>query len=200
MDPKVVLVTTWVLAGLVVAAYIWFVVWRFRVEKRKKEAQDVTDAAMSDAIAKTAKTAAAASAAPVPSPAATPTPAPPTPVVEAIQPIPEATVASYLSGISLPHDLVPLTTMLARPAVGDRVAFWTDRAPAEIVGPAFAAELERLGYTVQPLDERTLSAQRDGARLLVMIHADGASAVIGDQLAFSTVPEHSVVIETWVPA
>jgi hypothetical protein len=202
MDPKVVLVTTWVLAGLVVAAYIWFVVWRFRVEKRKKEAQGVTDAAMSDAIAKTA---AAASAAPVPSPAAmptpaSPTPASPTPVVEPIPPMPEATVASCLSGISLPHDLVPLTTMLARPAIGDRVAFWTDRAPAEIVGPAFSAELERLGYTVQPLDERTLSAQRDGARLLVMIHADGASAVIGDQLAFSTVPEHSVVIETWLPA
>lgn len=205
MDPKIVLVITWVLAGLVVAAYIWFVVWRFRVEKRKKEAQDVSDAAMSDAIAKTA-TAAAAAAAPQRTTASTASPstppvATPTPLVEPTQPaaMVDATVASCLSGISLPNDLVPLTTILARPAVGDRVAFWTDRAPAEIVGPAFAAELERLGYAVQSLDERTLSAQRESVRLLVMIHPDGARAVIGDQLAFSTVPERSVVIETWLP-
>jgi hypothetical protein len=105
-----------------------------------------------------------------------------------------------LSGISLPNDLVPLTTLSARPGVGDRVAFWTDRAPVEIVGPAFASELERLGYTTVPLDERSLSAQREHERLLVMIHPDGATAIIGGQLAFASVPEMSVVIEVWVPA
>jgi hypothetical protein len=188
MDPKAVLVITWVLAALVVAAYIWFVVWRFRVEKRKKAAQDVTDTAMSDAIAR--------AAAPVVSSSAVLTP---TPVVEPLRAAVETTVASCLSGIALPNDLVPLTTIAPRPAVGDRVAFWTDRAPADIVGPAFAAELERLGYTVESLDERTLSAQRDDVRVLVMIHPDGARATIGDQQAFSSVPEHSVVIETWLP-
>lgn len=201
MDPKAVLVVTWVLAGLVVAAYIWFVVWRYRVEQRKKAAQDVTDAAMSDAIAKTAATAAAQASGPASAsaPAAVPI-VEQAPTTEPAPPAQEATVASCLAGVALPHDLVPLTTIAARPAVGDRVAFWTDRAPAEIVGPAFAVELERLGYTVTALDERTLSAQRDATRLLVMIHPDGARAIIGDQLAFSSVPEQSVVIETWLPA
>ena len=50
------------------------------------------------------------------------------------------------------------------------------------------------------LDERTLAAQRDDDRLIVMIHPDGATAIIGDQMAFSSVPELSVVIEVWVPA
>ena len=80
------------------------------------------------------------------------------------------------------------------------MVFWTDRAPVEIVGPAFADELERLGYGVVTLDERTLSAHRDDDRLMVMVHPDGNRAIIGDQLAFSTVPERSVVIEVWVPA
>jgi hypothetical protein len=112
----------------------------------------------------------------------------------------DTTVASLLVGIALPRDLAPLTTLSPRPAVGDRVAFWTDRCPAEVVGPEFANELERLGYTVVPLDERSLSAQRDHDRLLVVIHPDGARAIIGDQLAFSTVPDLSVVIEVWIPA
>jgi hypothetical protein len=197
MDPTVVLVITWLLAGLMVAAYIWFVVWRFRVDRRKKEAQRIADEAMSDAIAKTAQqvsTVPASSAAPA---AAAPSTAPA--AERSLLPT-EATVADLVSGIALPHELVPLTTIAPRPAVGDRVAFWTDRAPAEIVAPAFAAELERLGYSVTSLDEWSLAAHRDDDRLLVAIHPNGAQAIIGDQLAFSSVPEFSVVIEVWVPA
>jgi hypothetical protein len=210
MDPNVVLIITWTLAGLVVAAYIWFVVWRFRVDRRKKEAQEATDAAMSDAIAKTAAqiadgpksdsrtelatrtTAPARPSAPVAAPA-------PVATGPADVPGPHSTVASCLSGIALPHDLVPLTTVAARPSVGDRVAFWTDRAPADVVGPAFASELERLGFAINALDEQTLSAQRGPDRLLVVIHPDGSKATIGDQPAFSSVPDYAVVIETWLP-
>jgi hypothetical protein len=211
MDPKVVLVLTWVVAGLVVAAYIWFVVWRFRVDRRKKEAQALADGAMSDVIAKTAQRLSSMPATPtVPPVQATPS-APtdsyaistaevPRREPPPLAPTSEATVASLVSGIALPHDLAPLTTMAPRPAVGDRVAFWTDRAPAEIVGPAFATELERLGYRMVPLDERTLSAQRDNDRLLVVVHPDADRAIIGGTLAFTSVPERSVVIEVWVPA
>src|ERR1700694_2031213 len=206
MDPKLVLLLTWIVAGLVVAAYIWFVVWRYRVERRKKEAQALTDGAMSEAIAKTAQRLSSAAAAPS-APDVAPSPSDSFAVTTALparEPDPvaarsEATVASLVSGIVLPNDLVPLTTMGPRSAVGDRVAFWSDRAPAEIVGPAFAAELERLGYTMIPLDERTLSAQRDDDRLLVVIHPEGDRAVVGGQLAFTSVPERSVVIEVWVP-
>jgi hypothetical protein len=202
MDPSVVLALTWIFAGVVVAAYIWFVVWRFRIERRKKQAQAITEGTMSDAIARTAQR---LSAAPAPSAAVASAPmtTPAAAVAAAIGQTAEpavATVAGLLSGIALPHELVPLTTLTPRPAVGDRVAFWTDRAPADVVGPAFASELERLGYTVLAVDERSLSAQRDGDRLLVVIHPDGPKAVIGDQVAFSTVPEFAVVIEVWVPA
>jgi len=211
MDPKVVLLLTWILAGLVVAAYIWFVVWRFRVERRKKAAQEITDGAMSAAIAKTAQQLSATP--PRTTPVASPSPdaealraelpsvePQPPPQPQSLVPSSDATVAGLVSGIALPHDLVPLTTIVARAAVGDRVAFWTDRAPAEVVGTAFAGELERLGYTVILLDERTLSAQREHDRLVVMIHPDGVTANIAGQLAFPTVPERSVVIEVWVPA
>jgi hypothetical protein len=213
MDPKVVLAVTWIFAGLVVAAYIWFVVWRFRVERRKKAAQATSDDAMSDVIARTAQrlssapplgvpsasSVPAASAAVAPTPAAAASAPAATAAEPPLEPV-AATVAGLVSGIVLPHDLVPLTTIAPRSAAGDRVAFWTASTPAEVVGPAFASELERLGYTVIARDERSLSAQRDDDRLLVMIHPDGATAIIGDQMAFPSVPEVSVVIEVWVPA
>jgi hypothetical protein len=220
MDPKVVLILTWLIAGLVVAAYIWFVAWRYRAERRKKEAQAATDSAMSDKIARTAQqvqrgersqpagsapdateiepavAAAMAAAEPRATVAGAPAPATASPGTR----MSEATVASLVSGIALPHDLVPLSTIGPRTAAGDRVAFWTDRAPAEVVGPAFADELERLGYTVRALDEQSLSAERGSDRLNVMVHPDGERATIGGELAFTTVPERSVVIEVWVPA
>jgi hypothetical protein len=68
-----------------------------------------------------------------------------------------------------------------------------------VVGPAFADELERLGYSMSPLDERTISATRDGAELMVVIHPDGRGATVGGQVGFPSVPEFSVVIEVWVP-
>jgi hypothetical protein len=220
MDPKVVLALTWTLAGLVVAAYIWFVVWRLRADRRKKAAEEIADDAMSDVIARTAQrlssvtpagpaTSAEPAASRPPTPSAPPTvTSPPEPYSlrnELLSSAPltarsDATVADLVAGIALPHDLVPLTTLAPRAAVGDRVAFWTDRAPAEVVGPAFATELERLGYTMIPLDERTASAQRDHDRLVVTIHPDGDKALVAGQLAFTSVPEGSVVIEVWVPA
>lgn len=203
MDPKVVLIFTWLVAGLVIALYIWFVVWRYRAERRKKAEIAAGESAMSDAIAKTAAqpTASGARIGPSATESHAETAgvlADPLSVIGA--PVAEATVAGLLSGIALPNDLVPLSTIGPRAAVGDRVAFWTNRAPAEIVGPAFADELERLGYTVQSLDEQSLSAERGNDRLLVVVHPDGERAIVSGELAFTTVPELSVVIEVWVPA
>ena len=110
-----------------------------------------------------------------------------------------ATVADALRGIELPNGLAPLTTMAPRAGAADRVAFWTD-VPAEIVGPAFGDELERLGYTVSSLDDHTLAAQREDGRLLAIIHPDGHHATIGETQAFESVPELATVIEVWIPA
>jgi hypothetical protein len=177
-------VAIWGLAGLVVALYVLFVVWRLRVDRRKKAMQEESTATMSSTIAR-----AAAAALPVDAPA---------PRVDPSVAEPAPTVAEALTGISLPNDLAPLTSMAARGGTGDRVAFWTT-VPPEVVGPAFGDELERLGYTVTPLDEDTLAAQRGDAHLIAIIHPDGPKATIGGQQAFETVPELSTVIEVWIP-
>jgi hypothetical protein len=215
MDPSAVLILTWVLAGAVVGLYIWFVVWRFRVDRRKKAAdaqeQDTLTRALDRLAASppppetqvtaTPETPSAPAPAPPstePAPTVPAAPAAPPPVEVAAAPS-SPTVATVLSGIQLPNGLVPLTTMAPRTGTGDRVAFWTDEAPVEVVGPAFADELERLGFTIIPLDERSMSAQRDSTRLVVVIHPDGRTAKIADAPAFTSVPERSVVIETWLP-
>jgi len=202
MSPTGVLVVTWMLAGLVGGLYVWFIVWRVRVDRRKKAADAADASRMSSAIEQAAKL-------------ATEFKDPRSPIdsagvhgavntsVTARDPVVAAaarTVAGALAGISLPYDLVPLTTLIDRPGAGDRVAFWTNTAPAEAVGDAITVELERLGYAVTPLDEQSLAALRDGQTVRAVIHPDGRAAVIGDRHAFESVPEHSVVVEVWLSA
>jgi len=195
-----------VAALIVVGLYVLFVVWRYRVDKRKKAMQNQEASALTQAIAKTAQQMSSPRPAD-PAPIARPvvgTPLASTPVAATPPPDPPAanadtTVASALQGIALPNGLVPLTTMAPRPNTLDRVAFWTDTAPAEVVGTAFGDELERLGYAVTPLDQQSLAAQRDGVRLIVVVHPDGHAANVGGMQLFASVPERAVVIEVWVP-
>src|SRR5436305_1870855 len=110
MDPTVVLILTWVAAGLVVAAYIWFVVWRYRAERRKKAADAAGEAAMEDRIAKAARQAtdvpdiapAVAAAMAAGDPQTSATDAMTSPAVRAASGAPptEATVAGLLSSIA----------------------------------------------------------------------------------------------------
>jgi hypothetical protein len=194
-----VLVVTWVLVGVVLAGYVWFVVWRVRVERRRKEAAEQAELPAKAAlrttlvdVPSTPTSATPVTEAPAPAVSATAPPTATTPAASA------ATVAQALAGIQLPADLAPLTTMAPRLGVGDRVAFWTDTAPIEIVGPAFTSELERLGYSVTPVDRSMLAADRDGTRLTVVLHPEGLLAYIDDKLAFTSVPERSVVVEIWI--
>ena len=189
------LVAIWASVGFVIALYILFIVWRVRVDRRKKamvRSHTDIDSTLSSVIAR-----AEASMLPDES-----SPSAPVAMAEA-RPAPEsatssaATVADALHGISLPNDLAPLTSMAPRGDVGDRVAFWT-KVPAEVVGPAFGDELERLGYTIKSIDAHTLAAQRGDARLVAIIHPDGQHAMIAGQRAFPTVPELATVIEVWL--
>ena len=97
-------------------------------------------------------------------------------------------MAEALSGISMPHDLVPLTTIPVRPSVVDQVAF-SSQAPVSVVGPLFADELERLGYALTPLDDTSIAAKRGNDNLIVYIHPEPVG----------TAPEGSVVVEVCVP-
>jgi hypothetical protein len=206
MGSSGILVFTWVAVGLVVAGYVWFIIWRVRADKRRKAAQAKAEQPMKDALRSPlldAPRPAVTGNVPLPTEPTKPTPTP------AVKPAASATVVAdvkaqstvieALSGIHLPCDLVPLTTMAARPGVGDRIAFWTDAAPAETVGPAFAAELERLGYQVDAKNEAMLHADRAGTELVVVLHPDPLLATIDEKPAFPSVPERAVVVEAWLP-
>ncbi len=193
------------LVGLVVAAYIWFVAWRVRAERRKKAAEAAA-AAPAKAALRSSDLDPPVTSMPAPPPAARRASLPsrrastaPTSMSPVATQSGQRTVVQALTGIQLPADLVPLTTMAPRVGAGDRVAFWTDAAPVEVVGPAFAAELERLGYEVSARGVDTLVGERDGIHLIVVVHPDALLATIDDKPAFPSVPERAVVVEAWLP-
>jgi len=220
MSGSTVQALTWVAVAFVLALYGLFVLWRVRVDRRKKAEKA---ALLADLPPPTRPNqfvgrplAQPGSAAPAPTPAAgdapspdEPTPAPAsasTPAAEAptMPPPPapsidrRATVADIVQGITLPYDLAPLTTMVPRPDVGDRVAFWTDRAPAEVVGSAVADEFERLGFASEPVASDTLRLTRGNQSLMARLHESPSLANVGGVPAFPSVPEHAVVLELWV--
>src|SRR4051812_42018414 len=105
MSPQTVVVVTWVSAAVVVGLYVWFVVWRVRVDRRKKAAETETATRMSSAIARAAQVSSELEqerrGPTVPAPAApatttAPVPGTPAPVATAAS---TATVAGLLSGI-----------------------------------------------------------------------------------------------------
>ena len=194
-----VIFAIWALVALFIGLYILFVLWRLRVDRRRKAMQSGTGTDVGTSVSSVlARAAWSAPRADTPPGSAPSGPASPSSPSSQPGPAPSTTVAQALAGIALPHGLAPLTTMAPREGVLDRVAFWTS-VPAEIVGPAFGDELERLGYTVSPLDDTTLAAQRADARLLAIIHPDGHRATIGQNRAFDSVPELATVIEIWIP-
>jgi hypothetical protein len=216
MSGSTVEALTWVAVVFVVALYGLFVLWRVRVDRRKKAAKAALLAdlppptrpnqfvgrplaqpgSVGPATGDTAEPAAAAPDAPAAAaaaPAADPLPPPPPPTIGR-----RATVADVVQGITLPYDLAPLTTLVERPGVGDRVAFWTDRAPAEVVGAAVADEFERLGFAIEPVGSDTMRVTRDGQALMARLHASPGLADVGGVPAFPSVPPNSVVLELWV--
>ena len=187
--------------------YLLLVVWPVRVKRRlkeqKPEPEAVTDERMARALEAAARIAGKppqSTSAQVQAPASAPAPTTPQPMV---LPPPVATpslasIAEVLDGIRLPHELAPLTTMAPRTGAGDRVAFWTDTALAEVIGPAFVEELRRIGCTVTQIDPTSYAVLRDDTRAMVALHESGQSARIEDAPAFPTVPP-SVVVEIWLP-
>jgi hypothetical protein len=222
-----VIVATWVVAGLLVAGYIWFMVWRLRVDRRKKAGKDAeasphdATAATLDRILKSDTWPPAAPTGSSPQESTWPSASQTAEPVEEISPAVLAAAAATaptttatpaangnstatdvtesLAGIRLPNDLVPLTTLAPRPGADDRVAFWTNSGRADDIGQNFAAELERLGYRVNWIENRMMAAERDGNRLIVVVHPDADKAMIENQQAFSSVPENAVVVEVWRP-
>ncbi|NIR42306.1 MAG: hypothetical protein GWN79_29445 [Actinobacteria bacterium] len=103
-----------------------------------------------------------------------------------------ATLAEAVDGISMPCGLVPVG--------GDRldprhVAFSTTGHEPATVGTAMADELERLGYAITPLDDRSVRAERPGVELEVKIWS--ARLDSGEVMAerFPSVGSHALVVD-----
>lgn len=101
-------------------------------------------------------------------------------------------LAEALAGIALPNGLVPV--------VGDRVdprnmLFSTTGHRAEVIGQGLAEEVERLGYTIEPVDNETIHAEKDGTEIEVRIHPDVERARMRLGIALATLPESSIVVQ-----
>ncbi len=102
-------------------------------------------------------------------------------------------LADALAGIRMPCELAPLTTT-ARLDPRNMV-FTTSGYPAEVVGTSVADELERLGYSFSPVDERTLQARRGGTVVAVTVHPDKEAAVSALGGRAGTAPEDGMAVE-----
>ncbi len=91
------------------------------------------------------------------------------PPVSETRPVPEPTplpkrpargLAETLAGIHLPCELLPVVPKGVSPS-DNTVSLVTTSAPPEVVGPAIADELERLGYELDAVSASRLIARRD---------------------------------------
>lgn len=130
---------------------------------------------------------------------APPPPDPDAPVVAASPaPAPAVaapTLADLLAGITLPHELVPLTQSAATADPANHLVVSTTRASAEAVTAGLAEELEGLGYTVSTTGPRTILAEGPRGQVAAEIHADGATVMEGGARRFPTAESGAVVVE-----
>lgn len=101
-------------------------------------------------------------------------------------------LAEALTGIEMPADLSPLVGDTLDPR---RMLFSTGTSSPEAVGAALGDELERLGFELRMLDERSVAARRPGAALEVRILPSGEAArsALGDRI--EAMPENTVITE-----
>ncbi|MDZ7677204.1 MAG: hypothetical protein U5K29_01475 [Acidimicrobiales bacterium] len=105
------------------------------------------------------------------------------------------TLPELLAGITLPHELVPLTQLDARVDVATHVIVATEKASAEVVRTGMIDELERLGYDIEHVSMMHLVASGPRGRVLIDIHPDGPGATEAGVARFPTALEGSVVVE-----
>jgi hypothetical protein len=103
-----------------------------------------------------------------------------------------ATLAEALEGISLPVGLVPVVNDRVDPR---NMLFSTSGHPPEAVGTGLADEVERLGFTIQPVDDETIQAVKGGTDLEIRIHPDIERARMRVGATLATLPESSIVVQ-----
>lgn len=110
---------------------------------------------------------------------------------------PTVSVADILEGITMPCDLVPLTSTVGDEdlSTAKRVVFFTNGHPAPRVGSALADELARLGMEVESSDASGAVATNEAGCVELTIYANPETVQAGNGPAFPTAPNDSVVVE-----
>lgn len=105
------------------------------------------------------------------------------------------TLADALRGIAMPSDLAPLVHVdIADP--NRRAVFATTGRAVELVGAEVAAELERLGFALEPVGPHDAIARRGDDALAVRMRTIGPEPKKGPaDAAYPTAPGGSVVLD-----
>ena len=110
--------------------------------------------------------------------------------------VPMSTVdslAEALEGIALPCDLAPL---IGSGNFDPRsLVLVTSGVPDEIVGTSVADEMERLGFTLEPLSDRSVLATNDRASVEIAVYGDAETLDEVGTRRFPTAPSDSVVVD-----
>ena len=206
-----ILVVTYAAAALVVAGYVWFLIWRQRTTKRREEMAQgpslsmpiipplTTPQGTMPGAPEGRTTSMTSTSTPTPTSSATPAAVPPMPNAFLGTARSGRSLAEMLAGIRLPLDLAPITMMERRPDAAEHLAFWTDAVPADSVGTSFGNELERLGFALTPIDPTVIAADREGDHLLCKMHVEAQLVMAGKRRTFPAVPDGATVIEVWIP-
>jgi hypothetical protein len=101
-----------------------------------------------------------------------------------------------LVGIDLPCDLTFLGVVEAEAGVREVLAFVTTSQPPHEVDTAFRAELERVGYQLQPtVEANRFIARRSDTSFTAAVHHPAGTIMRGKAQAFPTAPAAAVVVE-----
>lgn len=141
---------------------------------------------------------------PAQDPVAPPTPPPPGPE-RAARPAPRGAGAppgptapsliEALAGISLPCDLMPLTSAEGHDLGNRELLLITSGHSGFEVGRALGEAMAALGYTLTPMANYDMVATRAGDRVSVVIHERPEGMLAGKRQAFPTAKPGDVVVE-----
>lgn len=206
--PLLVLFYLWLAASIVILVY------RFVGRRRTKGPKPVRAADLTPTVAADPApeppTPPAPPTAPAPPPRTPAEPAPP-PAATAAAPapvVPEATPAGAggpvrpsaslmeaLAGITLPCDLLPMTTVEGRTLGARELLLVTSGYTGTEVGRALGAAVAALGYAVTPLGSSRAVASRGADEITITIHDRPDTILAGRRQAFPTAGADSVVVE-----
>lgn len=201
--PLLVLFYLWVAVSVVILVY------RFVGRRRTRGPKPVRAADVRPTVAPPAPTLPSAPPATAPPPErAAPPPAAATPPAAPVSPTtpstttaaggigrPSSSLMEALAGITLPCDLLPMTTVEGRTLGPRELLLVTSGHTGAEVGRALGAAVAELGYAVTPLGSSRALAARGPDQITITIHDRPDTILAGRRQAFPTAGADSVVVE-----